>query len=175
MISLWKKQTVMQDKSWLDQQQPLQTRIEGLFWPLYYHGNQYLAMNRHELVLQSLYWQYRSSGDYDKESLRGNQPIIICFSDSTQEPQHRDDDYDRLFKVRRIMNMVLSNFKQVYENTYACGTARCTRKDLPPCAKHKLRLGEMAQAQCGQLVFPKWYDKRDVVFLLTNVSPDEPS
>ena len=75
MISLWKKQTVMQDKSWLDQQQGLQTRIEGLFWPLYYHGNQYLATNRHELVLQSLYWQYRSSGDYDKESLRGNQPI----------------------------------------------------------------------------------------------------
>ena len=37
------------------------------------------------------------------------------FSDSTQEPQCRDDDYDRLFKVRRIMNMVLSNFKQVYD------------------------------------------------------------
>lgn len=37
------------------------------------------------------------------------------FSDSTQEPQRRDDDYDRLFKVRRIMNMVLSNFKQVYD------------------------------------------------------------
>ena len=52
-----------------------QTRIEGLFWLLYYHGNQYLATNCHELVLQSLYWQYRSSGDYDQESLRGNQPI----------------------------------------------------------------------------------------------------
>lgn len=37
------------------------------------------------------------------------------FSDSTQEPQRGDDDYDRLFKVRRIMNMVLSNFKQVYD------------------------------------------------------------
>ena len=97
------------------------------------------------------------------------------FSDSTQEPQRGDDDYDRLFKVRRIMNMVLSNFKQVYKNTYACGTARCTRKDLPPCAKHKLRLGEMAWAKCGQLVFTKWHDKRDVAFLSTNVSPDEPS
>ena len=37
-------------------------------------GNQYLATNRHELVLQLLYWQYRSSGDYDKESVWGNQP-----------------------------------------------------------------------------------------------------
>ena len=73
------------------------------------------------------------------------------------------------------MNMVLSNFKQVYENRYACGTACCTRKDLPPCVKHKLRLGEMARAQCGQLVFTKWHDKRDVVFLSTNVSPDESS
>ena len=36
------------------------------------------------------------------------------FSDSTQEPQHGDDGYDRLFKVRQIMNMVLSNFKRVY-------------------------------------------------------------
>lgn len=36
------------------------------------------------------------------------------FSDSTQEAQGRDDDYDRLFKVRRIMNIVLSNFKRVY-------------------------------------------------------------
>lgn len=37
------------------------------------------------------------------------------FSDSTQDPQCRDDDYDRLFKVRRIINMVLSNFKRVYD------------------------------------------------------------
>jgi len=36
------------------------------------------------------------------------------FSDSTQEPQHGDDGYDRLFKVHQIMNMVLSNFKRVY-------------------------------------------------------------
>ena len=36
------------------------------------------------------------------------------FSDSTQEPQRVDDDYNPSFKVHRIMNMVLSNFKQVY-------------------------------------------------------------
>ena len=39
----------------------------------------------------------------------------IHFSDSTQESQRRDDDYDRLFKVRQIMNMVLSNFQRIYD------------------------------------------------------------
>ena len=63
----------MQDKSWLDQQQGLQTRIEGLFWPLYYHGNQYLATNWSSN--RYIGNNYRSSGDYDKESLQGNQPI----------------------------------------------------------------------------------------------------
>ena len=33
----------------------------------------------------------------------------------------------------------------------------------------------MARAQCGQFVFTKWHDKRDVAFCSTNVSPDEPS
>ena len=33
----------------------------------------------------------------------------------------------------------------------------------------------MVRAQCRQLVFTKWHDKRDVAFFSTNVSPDEPS
>ena len=33
----------------------------------------------------------------------------------------------------------------------------------------------MARAQCGQLVFTKWHDKRDVAFRSTYVFPDEPS
>ena len=33
----------------------------------------------------------------------------------------------------------------------------------------------MARAPRGQLVFTKWHNKRDVAFLSTNVSPDEPS
>ena len=37
------------------------------------------------------------------------------FSHSTNEPQRGDDDYNRLFKVHRIMYMVLSNLKHVYE------------------------------------------------------------
>ena len=37
------------------------------------------------------------------------------FSHSTNEPQRGDDDYNRLFKVHRIMYMVLSNLKHVYD------------------------------------------------------------
>ena len=61
------------------------------------------------------------------------------------------------------------------QNTYTCGTVRCNRKDLPPCAKQKLKQGDIVTAQCGALVFTKWYDKRGISFLSTNVSPTEPS
>lgn len=60
------------------------------------------------------------------------------------------------------------------QNTYACGTVRCNRKDLPPCAKSKLRQGEKVCAQRGKVVFTKWH-KRDISFLSTNVLPSEPS
>ena len=42
----------------------------------------------------------------------------IHFSDSTQESQRGDDDYDHLFKVRRIMNMGLSNFQRIKKKWY---------------------------------------------------------
>ncbi|KAL9978523.1 hypothetical protein ACROYT_G016049 [Oculina patagonica] len=62
------------------------------------------------------------------------------------------------------------------QQTYACSTVRCTRKDLPPCAKNKLRQpGQTITRQRGSLLFTKWHDKRDVAFLSTNVSPEEPS
>ena len=59
------------------------------------------------------------------------------------------------------------------QNTYACGTVRPNRKDLPPCSKNKLKQGEVEQAQKGTLVYTKWHDKKDVSFLSTNVSPME--
>ena len=77
--------------------------------------------------------------------------------------------FDNFFTSTRLLDHLFA------QNTYACGMVRCNCKDLPPCAKHKPRLGEMVRAQCGQLVFTKWHDKRDVAFLSTNVSPDEPS
>ena len=55
-------------------------------------------------------------------------------------------------------------------DTYACGTLRCNRKDLPPCVKDKLRVGEKVVHQKGH-VFTKWHDKRDVSVMATNVSP----
>ena len=61
------------------------------------------------------------------------------------------------------------------QNTYACGTVRCNRKDLPPCSKNKLIQGERVSAQRNQLVFTKWHDKREISFLSTNVLPSEPA
>ena len=59
------------------------------------------------------------------------------------------------------------------QDTYACGTVRSNRQDLPPCAKNKLNQGEKVSAQRGSLVFTKWHDKRDISFLSTNVLPSE--
>ena len=59
------------------------------------------------------------------------------------------------------------------QDTYACGTIWSNRKDLPPCAKNKLKQGEKVSAQRGSLVFTKWHDKRDISFLSTNVLPSE--
>ena len=44
------------------------------------------------------------------------------------------------------------------------------------CASNKLtRPGQLVQAQKGNIVFTKWYDKRDVAVLATNVSQGEAS
>ena len=43
------------------------------------------------------------------------------------------------------------------QQTYACSTVRCTRRDLPPCAKNKLHQpGETVVRQRGSLLFTKW-------------------
>ena len=62
------------------------------------------------------------------------------------------------------------------QETYACSTVRCTSKELPACAKDKLRdPGQTVTQQRGSLLFTKWHNKRDVDFLSTNVLPQEPS
>ena len=55
--------------------------------------------------------------------------------------------------------------------TYVCGTVKCNRKDLPPCAKDKLRVGEKLVLQKGHFGFTKWNDKWDVSVMAPNVSP----
>ena len=61
------------------------------------------------------------------------------------------------------------------QQTYTCSTVRCTPRDLPPRAKNKLHQpGETVVRQRGSLLLTKWHDKRDVVFLSTNVLPNEP-
>ena len=82
---------------------------------------------------------------------------------------HRHIFFDNFFTSTKLMEDLLA------QDTYACGTVRSNRKDLPPCAKDKLRQGEKVCAQRGKLIFTKWHDKRDISFLSTNVLPSEPS
>ena len=80
---------------------------------------------------------------------------------------HRHVFFDNFFMSTKLMDHLLA------QDTYACGTIWSNRKDLPPCAKNKLKQGEKVSAQRGSLVFTKWHDKRDISFLSTNVLPSE--
>ena len=73
--------------------------------------------------------------------------------------------FDNFFTSTKLLEHLEAN------DTFACGTVRCNRKDLPPCAKNKLRVGEKLVRQKGHVVFTKWHDKRDVSVMVTNVSP----
>jgi len=61
--------------------------------------------------------------------------------------------FDNFFSSSFLFDCLLA------QNTYACGTIHCNRKDLPPCAKQKLKQGEIVTAQRGPVVFTKWHDK----------------
>ena len=76
--------------------------------------------------------------------------------------------FDNFFTSTTLMEHLL------LQQSYACGTVRINRKDLPPCAKTKLKQGDCVYAQRNTMVFTKWHDKRDVSFLSTNTSPTEP-
>lgn len=80
---------------------------------------------------------------------------------------HRHVFFDNFFTSTKLMDDLLA------QDTYACGTVRCNRKDLPPCVKNKLWQGEKVSAQRGKLIFTKWHDKRDISFLSTNFLPSE--
>lgn len=77
--------------------------------------------------------------------------------------------FDNFFSSPRLLEHL------EMQNTFACSTVRCNRKGLPPCASAKINVGELVQAQKGKILFTKWHDKRDVTFLSTNISPDQPS
>ena len=83
--------------------------------------------------------------------------------------KHRHIFFDNFFTSTKLMEDLLA------QDTYACGTVRSNRKDLPPCAKNKLKQGEKVFAQRGKIIFTKWHDKRDISFLSSNVLPSEPS
>ena len=83
--------------------------------------------------------------------------------------KHRHIFFNNFFASTKLMEDLLA------QDTYACGTVRSNRKDLPPYAKNKLRQGEKVCAQRGKIIFTKWHDKKDISFLSTNVLPSEPS
>ena len=76
--------------------------------------------------------------------------------------------FDNFFSSVRLMEHLR------VQKTFACATVWVNRKDLPPCARQKLRPGQKVVRQKGKLVFTKWHDKRDVSVISSNVSPDTP-
>ena len=73
--------------------------------------------------------------------------------------------FDNFFTMTKLLEHLETN------DTYACGTVRCNRKDLPPCAKNKFCAGEKVVRQKGHVVFTKWHDKWDVSVMASIVSP----
>ena len=76
--------------------------------------------------------------------------------------------FDNFFSSTTFLEHLETN------DTYASATVRCNRKDLPCCAKENLPPGEKVVTQKGNVVFTKWYDKRDVSVISTNCSPLAP-
>lgn len=72
-----------------------------------------------------------------------------------------DISFDNFFMGIALMDYLLAH------NIYAWGTVQVKRKGSLPCAKKKLKQGEMVQAQCGHLLFTKWHEERDVSFVST--------
>ena len=60
--------------------------------------------------------------------------------------------FDNCFSSVKLLEHLESN------DTYACATVRCNRKEKLVCQK-------------GNIVFTKWQDKRDVSVISTNCSP----
>lgn len=73
--------------------------------------------------------------------------------------------FDNFFSSVTLLEHLETN------GTYACATVRCNRRDLPQCAREKLRPGEKVVSQKGCVVFTKWHDKRDVSVISSNCSP----
>lgn len=73
--------------------------------------------------------------------------------------------FDNFFTTTKLLEHLEVN------GTYACGKVRCNRKDLPACAKDKLKAGERLVRQKDHVVFTKWHHKQEVSIMSTVVSP----
>ena len=68
--------------------------------------------------------------------------------------------FDNYFSSPSLLDHLLD------QQTYARLTVWCSRKDLPPCTKNKLRqLGETVIWQRERCLFTKWHNKRDLALI----------
>ena len=75
--------------------------------------------------------------------------------------------FDNFFTSAELMRDLDSR------DTYACGTVRTNRRDVPADLKRqKLVVGKIRTRQCGNLVATMWKDKRVVSLLSTNTPPE---
>ena len=121
-----------------------------------YHSISTCPLNQRNMASKSGLWQIRAMATCQ----------IFLF---TTDKRHRIQDlgYDIMMKMVIFFFLFFDNFFSnsflfdclLAQNTYACGTVHCNRKDLPSCAKQKLKQGEIVTAQRDPLVFTKWHDK----------------
>ena len=78
---------------------------------------------------------------------------------------------DNLFTSPQLLEALL------HQKTYGCGTVRLALKDMPEVFhgknKKKVKKGDTAVYQRGNLVLTVWHDKRPVAILSSDVSPEE--
>ena len=76
---------------------------------------------------------------------------------------------DNLFSSVYLVETLLAR------QTYYCGTFRRNMRGLPEALKRnlKLRQGESAKWQSGNLVATVWHDRRDVRVISSNADPTE--
>ena len=78
---------------------------------------------------------------------------------------------DNFFTSPQLLEALL------HQKTYGCGTVRLALKDMPTVFhgknKKKVKKGDTAVYQRGNLVLTVWHDKRPVAILSSDVSPEE--
>ena len=161
-------------------------------------GHMFFSQIKNNIIMYlHIYRSYWSNGrPYQNDNFRSIMSshrfeLLLKFlhiSDSRWQPSRREAGYDKLYKVRPLLNILLENFQRSYTPTqnlsidesmvgfkgrlaflqYMGQTERSNRKGIPDDLKStKLRKGESLFSRDDSLLFMKWKDKRDVLMLST--------